>query len=194
MVGCPGKRAMCQCFCEYDGRSRFCRYLLYYTQVPIYTCDIAGCFVVGFVAAWNAGKSALAGVAIGEYPRDYGEATAHAPIVKLIEVREVVGRAPAVYDMAFGSFFHDDAIEVVETAVFAQQFREVGYDVWMGEQIAKGLTPGFGPGEHAAQIGAPVFALECSGFAGERLLWRANAHPVGVVVNGFVAGGNFVGC
>ena len=85
---------MCQCFCEDDGRPRLCRDLLYDTHVPIYTCDISGCFVVGFVAAGNAGKPAFAGVAIGEYPRDYGETTAHASIVKLIEVRQVVSRAP----------------------------------------------------------------------------------------------------
>ena len=161
---------MCECFCEDDGRSRFCRDVLYDAHVPVHTSDIAGGFVIGFVAAGNAGKSALAGVAIGEYPRDDGEATAHAPIVKLIEVREVVRRASAVHDMALGSFFHDDAVEVIEATVFAQQFREVGDDVWMGEQIAEGLAPGFGPGEHAAQIGAPVFAFECFGVAGEGLL------------------------
>tara|TARA_B100001123_G_scaffold418220_1_gene521929 strand:- start:1012 stop:1365 length:354 start_codon:yes stop_codon:yes gene_type:complete len=88
---------------------------------------------------------------------------------------------------------HNDAIEVVESKSISEELDEIGYDHWMGEEVAKRITPGPGPGKHAIQITSALLSFQRSRLAGERLLFRSLTHLVRVVVNGIIALSEFIG-
>ena len=56
---------------------------------------------------------------------------------------------------------------VVQLPTATEEAIEVRDELGMGEQVAKGLAPGFGPGEDAAYIAAAVGACERRGVVGQ---------------------------
>lgn len=81
VFGTPGQRTMHEAFHKENGIARLCADVGDAILVGLIEANIIWARVVGFVAAWQTGKSAIVGAHIGELNGNVGHAAIHIAIV-----------------------------------------------------------------------------------------------------------------